>query len=103
MQRWSVLILNILAAVAFIFLSGLAIVAHRTHAYSTYKELEINHVLVEKPNYTDGKPMDVQERMGGIATGGYYSIFGYGGAAVCLLNGLVFFFSHAPRRRPVQQ
>ena len=98
-MRWTMLILNILAAVVFIILAGFATAAHRTHTYSTYRELELNHALVEKPTYTDGKPMDVEARLRGIAAGGgYYSFLGYCGAGACLLNGFVFFFSHAPRR-----
>ena len=98
-MRWTMLILNILAAVAFLFLAGFATAAHRTHAYSTYRELEINHALVTKPTYTDGKPLDVEARLRGIAAGGgYYSVLAYCGAGACLLNGFVFFFSHARRR-----
>ena len=93
------LILNILAAVAFMFLAGFATATHRTHAYSTYRELEINHALVEKPTYTDGKPMDVEARLRGIAAGGgYYSVLAYCGAGACLLNGFVFFFSQTRYR-----
>ena len=98
-MRWTMLILNILAAVAFMFLAGFATAAHRTHAYSTYRELEINHALVEKPTYTDGKPLDVEARLRSIAAGGgYYSVLAYCAAGACLLNGFVFFFAHAPRR-----
>jgi hypothetical protein len=97
-MRWTMLILNILAAVAFLVLAGFATAAHRTHAYSTYRELEINHALVTKPTYPDGKPLDVEARLRGIAAGGgYYSVLAYCGAGACLINGFVFFFSHALR------
>jgi hypothetical protein len=97
-MRWTILILNFLAAVAFVFLAAAATAAHRTHAFSTYRELEINHALVEKPTYTNGQPLDVEARLRSIGAGGYYSVLGYLGAGACLLNGFVFFFSHAPRR-----
>ena len=98
-MRWTILILNILAALAFVFLAGAATAAHRTHAYSMYRELEIHHAIVEKPKYTSGEPLDVEARLRAIGGGGrYYSLLGYLGAGACLLNGFVFFFSHAPRR-----
>jgi hypothetical protein len=94
-MRWTMLILNVLAAVAFVFLAAAATHAHRTHAYSMYREFEINHALVENPTYTNGQPLDVEARMRSIAAGGgYYSFLGYLAAGACLLNGLVFFFSH---------
>ena len=96
-MRWAMLILNILAGIAFLILAGLATAAHRTHAYSTYRELEVNHALVEKPKYTDGQPLDVEARLRSIGGGGYYSFLGYLGAGVCFLNGLLF-FSFADQR-----
>jgi len=92
------LILNLLAAVAFVLLAAAAAAVHRTHALSTYRELEINRALVERPTYTNGQPLDVEARLRGIGGAGYYSMLGYLGAGACLLNGFVFFFSHAPRR-----
>ena len=97
-MRWTMLILNILGAVAFVFLAAAATNAHRTHAYSTYRELEINHALIVKPTYTNGEPLDVEARLRTIGGGGYYSMLGYLGATACLLNGLVFFFSDRPHR-----
>lgn len=98
-MRWTFLILNFLVAVVFVFLSSTAIAVHRTHAYSTLRELEIHHVIVENPTYTTGEPLDVEERLRNIGGGGrYYSVLGYLGAGACLINGFVFFFSHSPRR-----
>src|SRR4029434_4059260 len=51
---WTVLITNVLAAVGFVILAAFLHGAHRTHAYSTYRELEIHHAIVEKPSYTNG-------------------------------------------------
>ena len=92
------LILNLLAAVAFVFLAAAATTAHRTHAYSTYRELEMNHALVAKPTYTNGEPLDMEARLRSIGAGGYYSVLGYLGAGASLLNGFLFFFSHRARR-----
>jgi hypothetical protein len=97
-MRWTILVLNLLAAVAFVFLATAATAAHRTHAYSTYRELEMNHALVAKPTYTNGEPLDVEARLRSIGAAGYYSVLGYLGAGASLLNGFVFFFSHRPHR-----
>ena len=98
-MRWFILVLNILAAVAFLVLASVAVAVHRTHALSTYVELEQNHALVARPTYANGQPMDVAARLRMIGGGGvYYSLFGYLAGGACLLNGSVFFFSHAPRR-----
>jgi len=97
-MRWTLLILNLLAAVALVYLTCAAISAHRAHAYSTYHGLVINHALVDQPTFTDGKPMDVERALCGIAaSGGYYSVLGCLGAGACVLNGLFFFFL-SPRR-----
>jgi len=54
------------------FLAGFAAAAHRTHAYSPYRKLEIHRTFVEKPACTDGKAMDVEGRLRGISAGGGY-------------------------------
>ncbi|SRR6266496_3927507 len=97
-MRWAMLMLNILAALTFVILAAVATAAHRTHAFSTCRELEINHALVEKPIYTNGQPLDVEARLRSIGGGGYYSFLGYLGAGACLLNGFAFFFAHRPHR-----
>jgi hypothetical protein len=94
-MRWTMLIVNVLAAGAFVFVGATLTRFHRAHAYSMYRELEYNRALVEKPTYTDGKPLDVEARLRAIGGGGqYYSFLGYLGAGACLLNGFVFFVSH---------
>ena len=97
-MRWTILILNLLAAVALQFLAAYATAAHRTHAFSVYRELVSNHALVDKPTYTNGEPLDVEARLRTIGSGGYYSMLAHIGSAACLLTGIVFFFSHTPRR-----
>jgi hypothetical protein len=97
-MRWAVLIVNLLAAVGFVVVASMFIAVHRTHAYSTYRELLANRALVEKPTYTNGQPLDVEARIRGVVPSRSLSFLGYLAAAVCLLNGFLFFFSHAPRR-----
>lgn len=98
-MRWTLLILNLLAAVSFVFLSSLAIGAHRTGAFSMYRQLVRNYALVERPTFTDGNPMDVERYIGFIGSDGdYYRVLGYCAAGVCVLNGLLF-FSLLPRRQ----
>jgi hypothetical protein len=97
-MRWTILILNLLAVVALQFLAAYATAAHRTHAYSVYRELVANHALVEKPTYTNGEPLDVERRLRTIGSGGYCSLLAHVASVACLLTGFVFFFSHTPRR-----
>ena len=97
-MRWTILTLNLLAVVALQFLAAYATAAHRTHAFSVYRELVANHALVEKPTYTSGEPLDVERRLRTIGSGGYYSLLAHIASAACLLTGFVFFFTHTPRR-----
>ena len=97
-MRWTILILNLLAAVALQFIAAYATAVHRTHAFSVYRELVSNHALVDKPTYTSGETMDVEARLRTIGSGGYYSTLAHIGSATCLLTGIVFFFLHTPRR-----
>ena len=92
------LVLNLLAAVAFIFVASMLNAVNRTHAYSAYRELLANRVLVDKPTYTNGEPLDVEARIRSVGPGRSLSFLGYMGAGACLLNGFVFFVSHKPRR-----
>src|SRR5438874_10978547 len=98
-MRWTILIMNLLALVALRFLAAYATAAHRTHAFSTYRALVDNHALVEKPTYTNGEPLDVEASLRRIGSGGYYSALAHIASAACIITGLVYFFSHAPRRR----
>lgn len=98
-MRWTMLILNLLAAVGLMLLTGMAISAHRTHAFSTYRALVNNQVLVERPAFTNGQPFDVEAHLRGIAAGGsYYSVLGHCAAGACALNGFLFFFGYKAKR-----
>jgi hypothetical protein len=93
-MRWTVLILNLLAALALAFLACVASGIHATHAYSTYHGLVANNVIVEHPTDTAGQPFDVELHLRRIgAADMWFSILGFGGAGACVINGLVFWFS----------
>lgn len=94
--RWTMLILNLLAAVAFVLVTSMLTAAHRTHASSIYRELVGNRALVDKPTYANGEPLDVEARIRGVGPARSLSFLGYLGAFACVLNGFVFFFSHRP-------
>ena len=85
--KWFLVILNVVAAVALVLLGGFAVAAHRTHAYSVYRELQEQRVLVERPDY------DVQRRVRTIAAGGSYSsTIAWFGAGACLANAIAIGF-----------
>jgi hypothetical protein len=97
-MRWTMLILNLLAAMAIVFVASMLNAANRTHAYSTYRELIANRALVDKPAYTNGEPLDVEAGIRGVGPGRSLAFLGYLGAGACLLNGFAFCFLHNPRR-----
>jgi hypothetical protein len=79
--KLTLVILNLVAAVALVFLGSVAVAEHRAHAYSVYRELKTQNVLVERPDY------DVQRRICTVAAGGTYSsTIGWIGAGICLAN-----------------
>jgi hypothetical protein len=93
-MRWIFITANVLAAIAFEFLGGMAVAAHRTHAYSTYHELQERHVLVERADY------DVEQRLRTIAAGGsYYLWLSHLAASACIVNAVVI--AVLCRRRPI--
>ena len=86
-MKWALVIFNVLAAGALIFLGGFGVAAHRTHAYSVYVELKQQNVLVERPDY------DVERRLRTMASGGTYSFsIASVGAGICLANALAIGF-----------
>jgi hypothetical protein len=90
--KWTLIIANMVAAFALLFLGSMAVAAHRTHSYSVYRELQEQRVLVERPDY------DVQQRLRTIAASGSHSSrIAWLGAGACLVNaaGIGFCF-----RRP---
>ena len=91
-MRWTVLILNVSVAVAFLAMALFFAAAHRAHAYSTYRYFVINHAVVDGQKSSDGKPVDVERRMEAVGSVDiYYTIFGVLAAIACVTNGLIFF------------
>jgi hypothetical protein len=94
-MRWVLAVGNIAAAVALIFLGNLAATAHRTHAYSTYRELVDRGVLRERPGF------DVEKRLETIAAGGAYSQWvAWFGTGACTVNAGIFTVLALNSRRP---
>jgi hypothetical protein len=80
-MKWLLIGSNVAAAVALYFLGNVAVAAHRAHAYAVYKELQSQHVLIERPDY------DVEKRLRTIADGGGYSVWiAEIGGGLCLVN-----------------
>jgi hypothetical protein len=80
-MKWTLVIFNVIAAVALVALGGFAVAAHRTSAYSVYRELQEQHVLAERADY------DVRKRLQTVAAGGEYSrIVAWAGAGICVAN-----------------
>jgi hypothetical protein len=83
-MKWVFVVANVIAAVGFVILGDMAMAAHRMHAYSTYRELVVQGVLVERPDY------NVAQHLQAIAAGGSYpQSLGWIGAAACLVNAVI--------------
>jgi hypothetical protein len=93
-MKWLLIIANLAAALGLFLLGNLAVAAHRTHAFSVYEELKIQHVLVERSDY------DVEQRLRTIADGGAYSLWiAEIGSVICLGNAIsVGIFFKKPAR-----
>jgi len=94
LMRWVLISVNMLMALAFFFLGSAGVAAHRSHAYSVYRELQDQHVLVERADY------DVEARLENIAAGGGYSLFlSRLAAGACAANAIaIAIFFRKPRR-----
>jgi hypothetical protein len=85
--KLTLIIANVVAAIVLYILGGMAVAAHRTYAFSVYRELQTQHVLVERPDY------DIEKRLDTIAdAGGYYLILSRLGVVVCLANAVAIGF-----------
>ena len=74
---------NIIAAVGLVALGEMGAAAHRAHAYSVYRELQIEGVLPKRPSD------DISQKLESIGAGGSYSqLVGRCGAAVCVANAI---------------
>lgn len=96
-MKWTLIIGNIIAAVGLVAMGKMGSAAHRAHAYSVYRELQMEGVLPERPSD------DISQKLESIGAGGSYSQWiGRCGAAVCIANAIavaIGFQSHR-RQRP---
>lgn len=97
-MRWMFLLLSLAAIGVLEFLAVYAAAAHSTHAYSTYRFLVDNQLLVDSPTLPNGEPVDVASSLQAIGSGGYYATLAHIGSAFCLSSGVVFFVLHKPNR-----
>jgi hypothetical protein len=89
-MKWLFVTLNVLVAIGLLLLGQMAVAAHRAHAYSTYRELKVQGLLVERPEY------DAAERLESIAAAGSYSLWiAWIGAGAVLVNAAIW--ASAPR------
>lgn len=98
-MRWTILIVNVLAALALQILASLTETAQQNHASSVYRELLNSHAIVEQPIHTNAQPVDVGERLRSIAASGHSSTLTNIGSVVCVFSGVIFFFYHRSRSR----
>jgi len=107
-MKWTIIILNLIAAAAFIFLGSVAAAIHRVHSYSTYVEFvsvgavdEQRLQTLARPGAPKGTGYDMPARMRqiGNAEAWFRDISGLAGIA-CILNAVgVYFLPRGDRRR----
>ena len=109
-MKWIVIIINLLAAVGFLFLGSVASAIHRAHSYSMYREfVAIGAVDEEKvkklpipENWPQTSYYDMLARMRRIGNAeSWFSRISGLAAVACVFNaGAVFFLARKPRYMP---
>jgi len=109
-MKWTVIIINLLAAVGFILLGSVASAIHHVHSYSMYREfVAIGAVDEEKvkklpipENWPQTPYYDMPARMRQIGNAeSWFSTISDLAAVVCVFNaGAIFFLARKPRQMP---
>ena len=83
-MKWALVVVNLLATIAFFFSGRMAAEAHRAQVMSANAELRAQHVLIDRVNY------DASQRLRSVAAaGGRLSTFiAWLGAGACLANAI---------------
>ena len=110
-MKWIPFVLNLVAAVAFLWLGSVAASVHRTHSYSMYREFVSLGAVDEArlktlpplPRSPEGSHYDMPSRMREIgAAEGWFSLLASLASLACLVNGVVIFFL-TPGRGPIPE
>ena len=103
-------LLNVIAAIVFIFLGSLATAIHKTHSYSVYREFVAYGLVDEEklkaftppPNFSPNSPQsahyDMPARLHQIGDAqSWFMNISYLAAAACVFNASVIYFSSGKR------
>jgi hypothetical protein len=94
-MKWLLVIGNLVAAIAIVLAGQAAAAAHSAHVYSTYRELQIEKIIDERPD------KDVLERLENIGGGGkLFRDIAWCGAAACLANAVTIAIAWPKRTFP---
>ena len=103
-MKWTIIILNLLAAVAFVALGSVAVSIHRVHSYSTYHEFVERGVVDDQKVKTlsqSGEHYDVVKRMQAIGNAeSWFSEISNFAALACLLNATAIYFLTRKATKP---
>src|SRR5260221_8599510 len=103
-MKWTIIILNLLAAINFIALGSIAISIHRVHGYSMYHEFVVKGVIDDQKIKTlsqSDEHCDVVKRMQAIGNAeSWFSTISNFAAVACLLNATTVYF--LTKRRPIK-
>jgi hypothetical protein len=94
--KWTIISLNLVAAIIFVFFGSMAVSIHRVHSYSVYREFVARGVIDEqKANALaqSSDRYDVVKRMQQIGNAeSWFGEISNSAAIVCLLNATAIYF-----------
>ena len=95
-MKWTIISLNIIAAIAFLFLGSVAASIHQVHSYSMYREFVGQGVIDEQKVKTlsqSSEHYDVVKRMQAIGNvKNWFGNISNMAAVACLANATVIYF-----------
>jgi hypothetical protein len=97
-MRWLILLLNILAAAAFLLVGIVGGGKSRSFVHSIHREMETQGMIKIHYSESGKETPDVRAQLMKIARANFQSGLCVSGAIACLLNGMIYFFSFPSRR-----
>lgn len=94
------IMINVLSAGGFILLGDVALLAHRTHSYSMFREFVskglIDERQVESVSHSSNR-YDMVQRMRAIGNvEGNFRLISRGAATICILNAMAIYLFYKP-------
>jgi hypothetical protein len=102
-MRWFILLLNILAAAVFLFVGVIGQGKSRSFVHSIHREMETQGMIKVHYSESGEETPNVRAQLMTVARANFQSELSFLGMIVCLLNGVIFFFSFPSRRKDAKK